>query len=117
MKKSIITLTVVLFSILTSNAQELNERFAELLDEIVTERVEVMELDKKQAKKLKESQKERLLFIQDLREVHKPGTDEFKAKVREVNKKYNQVILDMITPEQRKKWAAHMKVKRANKNK
>lgn len=117
MKKSIITLTVVLYSILTSNAQELNERFAELLDEIVTERVEVMELDKKQAKTLKESQKERLLLIQDLREVHKPGTDEFKAKVKELNKKYNKALIDLITPEQRKKWAAHMKAKRENKNK
>lgn len=112
MKKIIITFVLLLSGVVCSSAQDLLPPFAEKLEEIVTERVKVMELDKGQAKTYREIQKKRLFGIQELRNDFRPGTEEYRAKVKVLNKKYNQEVLALITTEQRMKWAEYAKEKK-----
>lgn len=114
MKKIIISSMIFFYGVMGSSAQELLPAFADKLNEIVTERVKVMELSEKQEKSFTDIQKKRLFEIQKLGDKYSPGTESYKAKVMLLNKKYNKFILKLVTNEQRIKWVEYMKTKREN---
>lgn len=115
MKKSIITVVLVLCGVFSSSAQELKPGYAKAMEKFVSEMSEVMGMDEDQLKSLTDYQKNRFLKIQEIAEVNKPGTDEFKAKVGELNTEFNKYIVEATSVEQRQKWQAHLKEKKANK--
>ncbi|WP_068475370.1 hypothetical protein [Saccharicrinis aurantiacus] len=92
-------------------AQELKPKMQAKLDGEVNEMVEVMGLDTDQKTKVYEIKKEQYIQRAAAYDELGKGTDEFKAKVKEVNKASMTKIKEVCSKEQMNKLYAHKKKK------
>ncbi len=88
----------------TLSAQDLNKRQKQALNDQVQEMVDVMGLDKDQEAKVVEIKTKQFQDRNLLSEKYDRQSDEFKEKVKEVNKATWQEIKEVCTKQQLKKW-------------
>jgi len=93
----------------TVSAQDLNKRQKQALDEQVQEMVDVMGLDKDQQAKVVEIKTKQFHDRNALAKQYERQSDEFKSKVKEINKAAWQEVKAICTKDQLKKWSKREK--------
>lgn len=117
MRKFATVLVVCVSLLITSKsiAQDLKPQYVQKVQERTIEVTEVMGLDDEQSKVYKKQQTAYFMNVQKTAEQYKPGTDEFRTKVKAFQKESNVWMASYFSKEQRRMWQAHMKEKRAEK--
>ncbi len=105
--KSTVKIAMTVFALVwtfTLSAQDLNKRQKQALNEQVQEMVDVMDLDKDQEAKVLEIKTKQFQDRNILAEKYERQSDEFKTKVKEINKAAWQEVKAICNKDQLKKW-------------
>lgn len=105
----IVFIVVTLLSTMAVSAQKINKKAMEKINEQVQEMVDVMGLDKDQQAKVLEIKKDQALERAKISKEMDRNSDEFKAKMKELNKASWEKVKAVCTKEQLKKWSKREK--------